>query len=226
MAVDLPARMASAMRVLFAVGVVALALPALSADGASAQSAKSKAGASAAATKPAAPDPKLAEKIAECALCHGEENRKKLPQVPVIDGQPKLALMYQLFFFREGRRKNPEMNEFAKNLTDAELDVISEHFSRQKHVLLPPTDVDRGRFERGAALAARRHCASCHNPDYSGREQMPRLVGQSETYLVKAFQDYRSGARVGTQAAMAETITGMTDADFADLAHYLANLRP
>jgi cytochrome c553 len=226
MPVELSARTASAVRVLFAVGFAALAVQAFRAGDASAQSSKSKAGKSAAPTTPAAPDPKVAEKISECALCHGEENRKKLPQVPVIDGQPKLALMYQLFFFREGRRKSPEMNEFAKGLTDAELDTISEHFSRQKHVLTPPNDVDRARFERGAALASTRHCASCHNPDYSGREQMPRLIGQSETYLVKAFQDYRSGARVGTQAAMAETITGMTDADFGDLAHYLANLRP
>jgi cytochrome c553 len=86
--------------------------------------------------------------------------------------------------------------------------------------------VDGARYKHGAELAQQRHCASCHNPDYSGREQMPRLAGQRETYTVKALQDYRSGARVGTQAAMAEAVRGLGDADFAALAHYLAHFRP
>ncbi len=69
-------------------------------------------------------------------------------------------------------------------------------------------------------------CASCHNPDYSGREQMPRLAGQHEAYTLKALQDYRAGIRIGTQAAMAETVRGLDDEAFADLAYYLAHVRP
>jgi cytochrome c553 len=134
--------------------------------------------------------------------------------------------MYQLFFYREGRRKSEEMNAVAKQLTDAELDAIAEHVSR-----LPPPPpsgdaVDALRFRRGAEIAAQRHCASCHNADYSGRAQMPRLAGQHEAYIIKALQDYRAGARVGTQAAMAEAVRGLSDADFVDLAHYLARVRP
>jgi len=86
--------------------------------------------------------------------------------------------------------------------------------------------IDEARYKRGARLAAKRHCASCHNPDFSGRAQMPRLAGQHEAYLVKAFKDYRSGARIGTQAAMAEAVRGLDDADFADLAYFLARARP
>jgi len=37
----------------------------------------------------------------------------------------------------------------------------------------------------------------CHNPDFSGREPMPRLANQREEYLLKAMQDYRSGNRIG-----------------------------
>jgi cytochrome c553 len=86
--------------------------------------------------------------------------------------------------------------------------------------------VDEARYKRGAALADQRLCASCHNADYSGRQQMPRLAGQHEAYTVKALQDYRTGARIGTQAAMAETVRGLTDADFEDLAYFLARVRP
>ena len=86
--------------------------------------------------------------------------------------------------------------------------------------------VEDARYRRGGELAAKRICGSCHNPDYSGREQMPRIAGQREAYLFKAFKDYQAGVRVGTQAAMAEAVRGLDDAALADLAYYLARFRP
>lgn len=168
----------------------------------------------------------LQDKIAQCAACHGEDGRSKDPKIPHIGGQPKLFVMYQLFFYREGRRKSPEMNVIAKELTDAELDAISGHVAK-----LPPSPpaggaVDEARYKRGAELAQARICTSCHNPDYSGREQMPRLAGQHEDYTIKALQDYRAGVRIGTQAVMAEAVRGLDDAALADIAHYLAHFRP
>jgi cytochrome c553 len=168
----------------------------------------------------------LQDRIAQCAACHGEDGRSKDPGIPHIGGQPKLAVMYQLFFYREGRRKSAEMNTIAKELTDAELTAIADYVSK-----LPPPPpargaIDEARFKRGAALAEQRICASCHNADYSGREQMPRLAGQHEAYTVKALKEYRVGARIGTQAAMAEAVRGLGDGDFADLAYFLARVRP
>ena len=168
----------------------------------------------------------LQDKIAQCAACHGEDGQSKDPKIPNIGGQPKLFVMYQLFFYREGRRKNPEMNVIAKELTDAELDAIADHVAK-----LPPSPpaggaIDEARYQRGAKLAQERICASCHNPDYSGREQMARLAGQHPEYTLKALQDFRAGIRIGTQAAMPETVRGLTDEALADLAHYLAHFRP
>lgn len=168
----------------------------------------------------------LQDKIAQCAACHGEDGRSKDPKIPHIGGQPKLAVMYQLFFYREGRRKNPEMNLIAKELTDAELTAIAEHVSKMPLFPPLPGPIEEARFKRGAEIADKRLCASCHNPDFSGREQMPRLAGQHEAYTIKALEDYRAGARIGTQAAMAEAVRGLTDADFADLAYFLARVRP
>jgi len=59
----------------------------------------------------------------------------------------------------------------------------------------------------------------------AGREQMPRLAGQREAYLMKSFREYQAGVRVGTQAAMAEAVRGLADAELADLAYYLARFR-
>jgi len=51
------------------------------------------------------------------------------------------------------------------------------------------------------------------------------LAGQGEAYLVKSFREYQAGTRVGTQAAMAEAVRGLSDGDFTDLAYYLARFR-
>ena len=79
--------------------------------------------------------------------------------------------------------------------------------------------------ERAKAAIAKHRCASCHNPNFSGREQMPRLAAQREDYLLKALRDYKSAQRPGYDATMDEVIRPITDADIVDLSHYLARLR-
>lgn len=173
-----------------------------------------------------APAQTLQDKIAACAACHGEAGQSPNPDIPSIGGQPKLFVMYQLFFYREARRKSPEMNTVAKDMSDAELTAISDYVAG----LPPPPSADgpadEARYRRGAALAQARICGTCHNPDYSGREQMPRLAGQREAYLMKSLKDYQAGIRVGTRAAMAEAVRGLDDAALADLAYYLSRFRP
>ena len=68
------------------------------------------------------------------------------------------------------------------------------------------------------------NCGSCHNPDFSGREQMPRLANQREDYLLKAMRDYKSGRRIGYgSATMPEELAEFSDADLAAAAHFLAH---
>jgi cytochrome c553 len=168
----------------------------------------------------------LQDKKEECVACHGTAGVSENPDITHLGGQPKLFVMYQLFFYREGRRESPEMNTVAKGMSDADLTALSDFVAT-----LPPPPaaagpVDEARYRRGAEIARARICGTCHNPDYSGREQMPRLAGQREAYLMKSFREYQAGARVGTQAAMAEAVRGLDEPAFADLAHYLAHYRP
>jgi cytochrome c553 len=173
-----------------------------------------------------APAQTLQDKIAACAACHGETGQSPNPDIPHIGGQPKLFVMYQLFFYREGRRKSPEMNTVAKDMSDTELTAMSDYVAGLPAPVPAEGPVEEPRFRRGAELAGRRICGTCHNPDYSGREQMPRVAGQREAYLFQSFKDYQAGVRVGTQAAMAEAVRGLDDAQLADLAYYLARFRP
>src|SRR2546423_1746746 len=78
---------------------------------------------------------------------------------------------------------------------------------------------------RAQAVVAANHCASCHNPDFSGREQMPRLAAQREDYLLKALRDYKRAKRPGYDATMDEGIRPITDQNIMDLSHYLARVK-
>jgi len=170
--------------------------------------------------------PTLQERIAECVACHGRDGRSENPDIPHIGGQPKLFVMYQLFFYREGRRTSPEMNTVTRGISDAELTRLAEYVAALPPPSPPDGPVDGARYGRGAEIARQRQCGTCHNPDYSGRDQMPRVAGQREAYLIKSFKEYQAGTRVGTQAAMAEAVRGLDEAALGDLSYYLAHFRP
>ena len=116
------------------------------------------------------------------------------------------------------------MTEAAKALSDADLRAFAEHIAKLPPPAPPPDPPDPASFARGRALSRRHPCGVCHNPDFSGRDQMPRLANQREDYLVKAMRAYMSGARIGYGGAMAVELAGLSDADLGDLAHFLAHL--
>ena len=165
------------------------------------------------------------EKLATCLACHGEKGVSETSEVPSLAGQPADFTLIQLFLFRQGTRKIEIMNDLAKDMTDDDLRKFSEYFAK----LAPPKATgeapDPQIAARAAAVIAKNHCGSCHNPDFSGRAQMPRLAAQREDYLLKSLRDYKAAQRPGYDATMDEVIRPITDADIVDLSHYLARLR-
>ncbi|MCB1865109.1 MAG: c-type cytochrome [Chromatiales bacterium] len=74
----------------------------------------------------------------------------------------------------------------------------------------------------GKAKAAA--CAGCHGATgISAVPTYPNLAGQKEAYLVKAINDYKSGAR--SDATMKAMVGALSDADVANLAAYYAGLK-
>ena len=68
-------------------------------------------------------------------------------------------------------------------------------------------------------------CVGCHGipgwrTAFPEVYKVPKLGGQHEAYLVKALQEYRSGAR--SHPSMRAIATSLTDKDIADLAAYYA----
>ncbi|HEY6965930.1 MAG TPA: c-type cytochrome [Burkholderiales bacterium] len=162
-----------------------------------------------------------------CFSCHGKAGTSTTALTPSLGGQPSFFTVAQLFLFRDGRRgKSPSaMDAYAKPLSDADLQSLAAVFEKQPPPQPPAQARDPERFEKGRRLIEARNCRVCHNPDYSGREQMPRLGNQREDYLLKAMRDYQSGQRIGYgSATMPEELAGLGDADLAAIAHFLAHL--
>jgi len=133
------------------------------------------------------------------------------PEIPSLGGQPSFFVVAQLFLFREGRRDNLAMIAAAKGLTNSDLTAFAERVTKLPPPPPPEDPPDSARFARGRSLTLRNPCGVCHNPDFSGREQMPRLTNQREDYLLKSMREYKSGVRLGYGGAMAQELAGLTD---------------
>ena len=166
----------------------------------------------------------LEERLAPCFACHGAQGQSTLPEVPSLGAQPEFYVMVQLYMFRAGMRVVEPMNEMTRDLSDDELRSMAAAIAK-----LPPppaaTVPAADRLERASALIQQHRCNFCHNQDFSGAQNVPRLAGQREDYLVKALREYKSNARRGYDAAMADVMYPVTDADILDLAHFLTHLR-
>ena len=176
-----------------------------------------------AAALPAVAD--LEEKLAPCLACHGVQGQSEIENVPSLGAQPVAYTVIQLFMFREQLRVAEPMNEMAKGLSDNELQSIADMIAKQAAPKPPADPGDSARLERARALVEQNHCNVCHRSDFSGRDNVPRLTDQREDYLLKTLREYKSGARRGYDATMAEVLQPLDDAQLIDVAYYLARLR-
>jgi len=167
----------------------------------------------------------LEARLAACLACHGEKGQSAVPEVPSLGAQPAFYLTIQLFLFRERLRVVEAMNKVTQGLSNAELRDMADFIAK----LPPPRPAgdspDPARMERARALIAQHRCNFCHNRDYSGEQNVPRLAGQREDYLVRALREYKSNTRRGYDASMADVLYAIGDEQTLDLAYFLARLR-
>jgi cytochrome c553 len=165
----------------------------------------------------------LSPRLAACAACHGADGHATLPDVPHLAGQPRLFLENRLVMIREGLSVVPTMKGLLDGLSDEDLIALSRHYAAMP--LRPERAArDAARAARGQAVSQRMNCGGCHLPDYRGQEQVPRVAGQREDYLLKSMRDFAAGRTGGRDTAMTNALLGLGDADLADLAHHLATL--
>ncbi len=169
-----------------------------------------------------AEDMPFVERIALCDTCHGADGNSLRPNIPSLAGQPEFVILDQLIYMREGVRPVEAMAPFVRGLGDEEIVALAKHFS----ALVPrPSDepVDPALVARGAKLAERLRCHSCHGTALAGHEQIPRLAKQRIDYMYQAMKAMRDNEHTSADTLMSAAIFSVSDADLLALAHYAAS---
>jgi cytochrome c553 len=162
-------------------------------------------------------------KSAPCASCHGVDGNATAPGMPSIAGQPDYFTHWQLIKYRDGRRKDPQMSPPAQHLTDADMADLAAYYAAQaSRPRRSPTDPTR--VAEGRRLAVLHHCTSCHRPDLSGQQQVPRLAGQDFDYLLKLLRSFKAKTASDLDGLMTMSAQPLREEEIVDLVHFLASL--
>ena len=174
----------------------------------------------AAAAAPAPP-----AKFAPCLACHGANGTSPTPGVPSLGAQPAKYALIQLFMFREKLRTAEPMNSLTAGWPDDDLQTAADFIAALPAPKPPADPGDPARMAKARALVEQNHCNICHLENFSGQDNVPRIADQREDYLVKTLRAYKSGARHGYDATMAEVLQPIDDAQIVELAHFLSRYR-
>ena len=167
----------------------------------------------------------IEQRAATCFACHGALGVSETENTPSLAGQQAPYVLIQLFMFREKLRDFAPMNETAKSLTDDDLRGFSDYIATLPKPKPPADAGDPARMARGQGLAHQYLCNNCHNPDFSGKENVPRIANQREDYLAKTLAEYKDNSRHGYDGSMADVMGPVTKEQIADLAYYIARVR-
>lgn len=167
----------------------------------------------------------LEERFVTCQACHGEKGQSETENTPSLGGQQAPYALIQLFMFREKLRTFEPMNDVAKPLTDDDLRNFSDFIAKMPKPLPPADAGEPARMQRGQALAKQYLCNNCHNPDFSGKENVPHIASQREDYLAKTLGEYKDNSRHGYDGSMADVMAPVTKEQIVDLAYYIARVR-
>lgn len=162
-----------------------------------------------------------AKKAQICIVCH------KLAQsysFPLLEAQPKVYLYVQMKAYKDKRRVWSGRPHDDTTLPEKDLRDIAEYFSAQR---MPgaPFRIDPSRVASGREKAEEQKCADCHMPDFSGRDDVPRLAGQVPEYLVAQMDAFRSGARAHGRGPTTDPARNANEQDSEPLGHFFASLR-
>ncbi len=169
------------------------------------------------------PAASIKDKVETCVACHGPGGNSASGAFPVLAGQNARYIYLQLRDFKEGRRKDPSMDPIAAPLTQADMLAIADYFSKQKQTpngfVADGTKVVAGRKKADEVL-----CPMCHQGEFVGQNEIPRVAGQQYDYIKKQLADFKARRRTNDAGNMTSVAGTLSDADIENLAQYIANL--
>ena len=160
-------------------------------------------------------------KAQSCVACHGKQGVSSNPGWPNLAGQKAGYLAVQLKAFRDGKRDNPAMAPFVKDLSDADINELSNYYAAKPLSISANGDADK--VASGENLSA--YCKACHGmKGIPAAPVWPNLAGQHAPYLQAQLAAYKSGAR--EHPHMQTALIPLGDPEFAALAAYFSQLQP
>jgi cytochrome c553 len=163
------------------------------------------------------------QKAQVCVACHGPAGNSTNPVMPSLAGQPAQFISTELFQFREGHRKDPQMTPMAAKLSNADLSDLAAYFSAQK--LAPPAHkTDPANAAAAPKLARQFNCVQCHGPALLGLQHIPRLAGQQFEYLNTQMRAFKAQTRADLDGNMTSAAQALTDKEIDVLVDYIAGL--
>ncbi len=165
----------------------------------------------------------LLEKVEVCARCHGQDGKPVDKAIPIIWGQQAGYIYIQLRYFKRGDRKNEIMQPIVSSFERAEMLAIAEYFAQKPWPNLGQPRSAKDIARRALIAEHSVGCTGCHLEEFQGAGTVPRLAGQSQHYLAKTIDDFRTRARANNPG-MTDLMRATSQDDLAALAEYLAGL--
>ena len=168
----------------------------------------------------ASADAKAGEKKAQlCLLCHKLANTTLVASImPLLEAQPARYLYLQTKAFKEKRRSEPSMQTNAANLSDRDMRDIADYLAAQKPIRAAHP-VDPAKAAEGRATAEELRCGRCHVSTYHGKDDIPRLAGQTAGYTIAQLELFGVGKRKHGTVDIP-----LTPPEMENLAHFFASL--
>jgi cytochrome c553 len=163
------------------------------------------------------------QKAEACAACHGADGNSPAATFPILAGQAQRYLYLQLRDFKEGRRKNALMSPMAANLSKQDMNDLAAWFASQK---LKPTGFvpDPERKAKGKAASDAALCPMCHLGGFSGQNEVPRVAGQYQEYILAQLKAFKTKERTNDAGNMTAVVRGLSDDDLLNISHYVASI--
>jgi cytochrome c553 len=172
-----------------------------------------------------------------CETCHGLSARGFVGTTPMprLAGQQPAYIKNQLEAFIEHRRLNPVMGNVAHVLSPAMVEALATHF---KDLDPPPYGgapqdlVAAGEkiYKEGVPEAEIPACNLCHGDDGHGQDEIPRLAGQLDGYVINKLTNWpkergQDPKKSDNSEIMAPFAAKLTRDQIAAVAAYLSYLK-
>lgn len=182
----------------------------------------------------ALPTDSMAQRVAPCVACHGDEGRAT-PEgyLPRIAGKPAGYLHHQLLNFRDGRRLHSVMTYLVERQRDDYLREMAEYFAARHppYPPPPPAQADAAALAQGRRLALEGDaarglpaCQACHGERLTGvLPASPGLLGLPRDYLLAQLGAWKVGSRkAAAPDCMASIAQSLSLADIDAVTAWLA----